>query len=275
MSKFTTRVRRGIQVARAFFDMGFSTAVNYPLDFVMSAVRPLVPVVTFFFVAQLVTDGPSVGGDYYSFVIIGFLVTDALTGALGGFTHEVQSAVQQGRFEMLLVEPIPWRVLPFGLAGWPIISRTVFAAFAGVIALGLGAEFRWSALPMALTLFVLALGASLAIGVLSGAIGVLSKRSDPVLALYTLVAGILSGVAFPLELLPGPVRALSWLVPHTYVISGLRRVLLPAGTGMPGPTLFQALVGLSLFNMIVFPVVLWMFGRIMEAGRKTGVLSGY
>lgn len=255
--------------------MGFSTAVNYPIDFVMSAIRPLVPVVTFFFVAQLITDGPSVGGDYYSFVIIGFLVTDALTGALGGFTREMQSAVQQGRFEMLLVEPIPWRLLPFCLAGWPIVSRTAFAAVAGMIAIWLGAEFQWTSLPLAMTLFLLALGASLAIGVLSGAIGVLSKRSDPVLALYTLVAGILSGVAFPLALLPEPVRALSWLVPHTYVISGLRRLLLPDGTGMPGPTVYQAIVGLSVFILIVFPFVLWLFGQIMEAGRKTGVLSGY
>jgi ABC-2 type transport system permease protein len=273
--RLTARLRRGIQIFRAFFDMGFSTAVNYPIDFGMSAVRPLVPVVTFFFVAKLVTDGPSVGGDYYSFVVIGFLVTDALTGALGGFTHEAQSAVQQGRFEMLLVEPIPWRILPFGLAGWPVVSRTGFAALAGVVAIGLGAEFQWSALPIAISLFFLAVGASLAIGVLSGAVGVLSKRSDPVLALYTLLAGILSGVAFPLELLPGPVRALSWLVPHTYVISGLRKVLLTEGSSVPGPTVVQALVGLTLFNLIVFPVVLWMFGRIMEAGRKSGVLSGY
>ncbi len=275
MSRLSARALRGRQIARAFFDMGFLTAVNYPLDFAMSAVRPLIPVVTFFFVAQLVTNGPSVGGDYYSFVIIGVLVTEALTGALAGFTHEVQSAVQQGRFEMLLVEPVPWRLLPFGLAGWPVISRAIFAGVAAIVAIVLGADYQWSALPVSLALFGLALGASLAIGVLSGAIGVLSKRSDPVLTLYTLVAGILSGVAFPIELLPAPLRALSWLVPHTYVISGMRKVLLPEGSGVPGPTVLQAVFGLSLFNLIAFPIVMWLFGRIMEAGRKTGVLSGY
>lgn len=275
MSGISTRARRGAQIARAFFDIGLSTAINYPLDFLMSAIRPLVPVVTFFFVAQLVRDSPAVGGDYYSFVIIGVLVTEALTGALGGFSHEVQSAVQQGRFEMLLVEPVPWRLLPFGLAGWPIVSRILFAGIAGSIAMILGADYQWSSLAVAVVLFALAVGASLGIGVLSGAIGVLSKRSDPVLTLYTLVAGILSGVAFPIELLPPAVRALSWLVPHTYVISGLRRVLLHDGATVPGPTVFQALVGLTIFNVIAFPIVLWMFGRIMEAGRKTGVLSGY
>lgn len=275
MSRLWARVLRGRQIARAFFDMAFLTAVNYPLDFAMSAVRPLIPVVTFFFVAQLVANGPSVGGDYFSFVVIGVLVTEALTGALAGFGHEVQSAVQQGRFEMLLVQPVPWRLLPFGLAGWPVISRAIFAGVAAIVSIVLGADYEWSALPLSLALFVLALGASLAIGVLSGAIGVLSKRSDPVLTLYTLAAAILSGVAFPIELLPGPLRALSWLVPHTYVISGMRKVLLPAGSSVPGPTVLQAVVGLSLFNLIVFPIVMWLFGRILEAGRETGVLSGY
>jgi ABC-2 type transport system permease protein len=275
MNALWTRARRGRRIARAFFDMGFSTAVNYPVDFLMSTVRPLVPVVTFFFVAQLVTDRASVGGDYYSFVVIGFLAIEALSGALGGFTHEVQSAVQQGRFEMLLVEPVRWRLLPFGLAGWPVVSRVVSTGIAAAVAILLGARFRWSALPMALALFVLALGASMAIGVLSGAIGVMSKRSDPVLTLYTLVAGILSGVAFPVDALPGPIRSLSWLIPHTYVISGLRKVLLADGASVPGPSLAQAFVALALFNLLAFPIVMWLFGRIMEAGRRTGVLSGY
>lgn len=275
MSRLAERARRGKQIGRAFLSIGLSTAVNYPLDFVMLAVRPLIPAVTFFFVAQLITDSPSFGGDYYSFVVIGIVVTEALTGALGGFTHEVQSAVQQGRFEMLLVEPVRWRMLPFGLAGWPLISRATFAGAAGLVAVALGAEFQWPRFPIAFVLFVLGIGASLAIGVLSGAVGVLSKRSDPVLTLYTLFAGILSGVAFPIELLPGPVRALSWLVPHTYVITGIRKVLLPGGEGVLGPSVNQALIGLILFNLIGFPAVLWVFGRIMDAGRRTGALGGY
>ena len=275
MSRAVQSMRRGAQVARAFFEMGLSTATNYPLNFVMSALRPLVPVITFYFVARLVTDTPSVGGDYYSFVVIGFLVTEALAGALGGFTHEMQSAVQQGQFEMLLVEPVRWRLLPFGLAGWPLISRVFFAAVAGLAAVALGAQFDLSAFPVAVVLLLLAIGASLSIGVLSGAVGVLSKRSDPVLTLYTLVAGILSGVAFPIELLPGPVRAASWLVPHTYVISGLRKVLLSDGDTVTGPTVLQSAIALTVFNLMGFPIVLWVYGKIMRAGRESGVLSGY
>lgn len=275
MSAPTVRLRRGGQIARAFLDMGFSTAAHYPLNFVVSAARTLVPVLTFFFVAQLVQNTGSVGGDYYTFVVIGFLVTEALRGALDGFTHEIQFAIQQGRFEMLLIEPVRWRLLPFGLALWPLISRLIFASVAGAVAILLGASVDMSGVLPAAGLFVLAIIASLAIGIFSGSIGVLTKRSDPVLIAYTLVAGILSGVAFPIELLPGPIRALSWLVPHTYAITGMRRLLLPAGAEVVGPTVTQAVLGLTLFSVFVYPIVLSIFGRIMEIGKRSGVLSGY
>lgn len=275
MRRFWTRGLRGGRVARAFFDMGFSTAINYPLDFFMSALRPLVPVVTFFFVAQLVSDTDSVGSDYYSFVILGFLVTEALQGALAGFTREVQIAIQQGRFEMLLVEPVPWMLLPFGLAVWPVILRIALAGFAGLVATFFGADFQFSGLAMAILLLTLGTGASLSIGVFSGSIGVLSKRSDPVLTVYTIVAGILSGVAFPIDLLPAPVRAASWLIPHTYVITGIRKLLLPNGADISGPTVFQSTIALSVFMVLGFPLALWSYHQIMEAGRRTGVLSGY
>jgi ABC-2 type transport system permease protein len=275
LTNLKTRLRRGLQISRAFFDMGFSTAIAYPLSFGISMLQPMVPVATFFFVAQLVADGPSVGGDYFSFVIIGFLVTRAYGGALGGFASEMHSAVQQGRFEMLLVEPVRWRLLPFGMAQWQLTRHIFVAAIAASASLLLGFEIRWNTLPLALTVFLLGLLASLAIGILSGAVSVLSKRSNPVLTVYNLVAGILAGVAFPIELLPTPIRALSWLIPHTYSITAMRRLLLFQGDTVPGPTVNQALIALTLFNLFMYPLVMWVYGRIMETGRRTGVLHGY
>lgn len=275
MSVLMASLRRALQIGRAFLDIGFSTAANYPISLLMSAVRPVIPVLTFFFVARLVTSGSSVGGDYYTFVVIGFVVTEVLAGALGGFTQEMQSAVQQGRFEMLLTEPVRWHLLPFGLAAWPILSQTAYACIAAAFALLLGFRIQWTSLPAALGLLVLAIGACLSLGIISGGIGAISKRSDPVLTLYSLVAGILSGVAFPIELLPPGVRLLSWVVPHTYVITGIRKLLLPNGDSIQGPTVFQAVVALLAFNLVMYPVAMWGYGKLMEAGRRTGVLSGY
>ena len=117
--------------------------------------------------------------------------------------------------------------------------------------------------------------ASLAIGVLSGSVVVLAKRGDPVLTLYTIAASLLSGALFPVELLPAWLRWLSWLLPQTYVISALRHLLMPQGELLPGASIGQAVLGLSVFVLIGLPLALWVFGRAMEAGRRMGVLSGY
>jgi ABC-2 type transport system permease protein len=273
--KLNTRLRRGTQIARAFFDIGFSTAIAYPLSMTMSVLQPMVPVVTFYFVAQLVMDGPSVGGDYFTFVVIGYLVMQSYAGALGGFAHEMQTAVQQGRFEMLLVEPVRWSLLPFGLAEWQLSSRVVFASLAAGVSLLLGAQILWSGLPLAILVFALGMMASLAIGILAGAVGVLTKRSNPVLTVYNLVAGILAGAAFPIELLPTPIRALSWLIPHTYSITAIRHLLLPEGASVPGPTVVQALIALAVFNLVSYPILLRVYRQLMDVGRRTGVLHGY
>lgn len=273
--KLKNRFRRGVQIARAFFDMGFSTAIAYPLSFALAFLQPLIPIATFFFIAKLVDDGPSVGGDYYSFVVVGYLVTLSYAGALGGIAHEMQTAVQQGRFEMLLVEPVRWLLLPFGLAEWQVASRVFFALVAASVSVLLGASFHWSRLLPAFGVFVLGMMASLAIGILAGAIGVLSKRSNPILTIYTMVAGVLAGVAFPLELLPNAIRFLSWLLPHTYAISAIRRLMLIDGSTVPGPSVLQATVALTLFNLLAYPLLLSLFARMMETGRRTGVLHGY
>ena len=275
MRRLSARLGRGVRIAGAFLEIGWSTAAKYPLSFVSLLLRPVVPVIMFFFVAQLVPSGGSVGGDYFTFTVIGFVVMEGLAGALSGVNIEVQTAIQQGRFEMLLVEPIRWSVLPFGLALFPIALRVVFAGLASLLALTLGARLSWSGLLPALTVGFLAMLASLAIGVLSSSVGILSKRSDPVLTAYTLLVGILSGVAFPLELLPPIVRGVSWLIPHTYAISAIRRLLLPEGGELGGPTVAQAVVALMVFNLVVYPLIVWLYGRIMDAGRRTGMLAGY
>ncbi len=275
--KATWRVaRRGARVMGAFTAIGFRTATAYPANFAITQVQPLFQVLVFFFVAKLVTrSGPAVGGDYFTFVVLGWAGIQMLQSGLTAFSSEVNTAVQQGRFEMLLVEPIRWRLLPFGLVQWPIIQKSAAVAILLLVSTLLGADFLLSGLPAAIFVLILGVLASLAIGILSGAVVVLAKRGDPVMTVYTIAASLLSGALFPVELLPSWLQGLSWLLPQTYVIAALRRVFMPEGAQLPGASLEQALLGLGVFILIGLPVSLWIFGRAMESGRRLGVLSGY
>lgn len=268
--------RRAISILWAFLAMGYRTAMAYPANFVLSQIQPLSQVLIFYFVAQLVDrSGPAVGGDYFTFVVVGWIAVQMLQAGLNGFTAELSSAVQQGRFEMLLVEPVRWRLLPLGLLQWPVIQRTFAVLVLFVVSALLGANYRLAGVAMSIPVLLLGVLAALAIGVLAGSVVVLAKRGNPVMVLYNIAAALLSGALFPLDLLPNWLRPLSWLVPQTYVVAALRRVLMPDGSILPGPSFTESLLGLTVFTAVALPLALWVFGRAMQVGRKMGVLSGY
>lgn len=276
LQKAIGKGRRGVQIFAAFFRLDYLDVVSYPLSFAMGRLTPFIQVFTFFFIARLVgTQGTDVGGDYYSYVIIGAAVARSLDAALGTFGGRIQSLISQGQFEMMLVEPVPWKALPFALISWTAGLEIGTSIAMVLVSLALGASFLLGGIPAALLIVSLGLASSLAVGILDAGIKVLSKRSNPILVIYTIAATILSGVYFPREALPAAIRWISWLLPHTYVIQAIRRELMPLGDSLPGPSTTASVLALVGFCVVAYPLGLWLYGRSMEYARKLGILSGY
>jgi len=268
--------RRMLVVLGAFIRVGYLMSMSYPLSFASDQLATLAPIVTYHFIARLIAvPSTNVAGDYYTFVIIGFLTSRLLAGGLRGVGDELEDAVREGRFESLLIQPVPWRALPLGLAQWPVIWRWVNAITVALVSLALGAHYRWGGLPIAVVVVLLGSTATMAIGNLAAGVKLLAKRTDPILTFYGIAVLIFAGVAYPIQLLPHYVRIFSYAIPETYVISALRKLLMPAGHTLPGPSATSVIVGLLIFNIVVFPLSLWLFGRTLEYGRKTGLLGGY
>jgi ABC-2 type transport system permease protein len=228
-----------------------------------------------YFVSKLVPSQPSVGGDYFTFAVIGVLATTAADAGLSGFRATLDAAISAGRLENLLVEPIRWRMLPFGMSAWPMVRAAGILTLQFGIAVALGAHFRVTGFVPAVIIFVGAAAAGHAIGTLGASVKILSKRSDPILTLYGITIGLLAGTAFPVNLLPAPLRVVSYMLPQTYVLTALRRVLMPDGSSIAGPSALQASLLLAAFLMVVYPLGLWLFGRALEAARRVGTLAGY
>jgi ABC-2 type transport system permease protein len=269
------RARRGSQVAGAFVWMGYTEAVAYPLFLAIQFVSATTSPIVYHFVSRLVDSGPSVGDNYYTFAIIGLSTALALDGGLRGFGNHLDYAVQQGTLETLLIEPIRWRLIPFGLAGWPVLVSVVASVIAMSTGLALGADIRLVGVPGALLVLALGIAAGHSIGVVAASVKILSKRSDPVLSLYTLASSVLAGVVFPVALLPLPLRILSYCIPQTYVLSAMRRLLMADSSAISGPSTGQSILMLVTFIAVVYPLGLWLYGRSLEYGRKLGVLAGY
>jgi ABC-2 type transport system permease protein len=265
-----------LRVSGAFLRMDWLITRAYPMAFVVMELQTVVPFVIYYFVAGLVgADGPNVGGDYYTFVVLGLIGSQFIGAGLLGLGSALVRAVQEGRFEMLLIEPVRWRLLPFALIQWPIALQAVSSLLSILVALLLGAEFRWAGLPAAILVLALGTGAGVAVSVVAAGIRVLAKQGDPILGVYVVLAQVFSGVYFPVSSLPPLVRPIAALLPNTYVIASLRRVLMPEGAQLSGPTLETSIIVLAVFNIAVFPAGIWLFGRSMQYGRRMGVLGGY
>jgi len=269
------RAVKAVQVTGAFLWMGYMEALAYPLALALTVARSAAPPIIYYFVSRLVDSGASVGDNYYTFALIGIVTTAALAGGLVAFGFQLDTTLQQGRFETLLIEPIPWRIIPFGLAALPILMSAFTALIGMLVGLALGADIRLSGVLPALVVLTLGIASGHAVGILAASVKVLAKRSDPVLVLYELAASVFSGVLFPISVLPAPLRVISYCLPQTYVLSAMRRLLMIDTTGISGPSAWEAVLLLVGFLTVAYPFGLWLYGRALEYGRKIGVLAGY
>lgn len=261
-------------VAGAFLRMDWVEDISYPLSLLLSQLSIVIPIFITFFVGELVGESPEIGDDYFTFAIIGMTVSTILGAALSGFGGSLQKAQNRGTFETLLVEPVPWTILPFAMNLWRVILGVWGGTLIFLIGMALGANYILGGLPEFVILLILGVFASMGIGIVSASLMVLAKRGQPLLTLYGMASSLLAGAVFSVDQLPPFLKALSWLIPHTYVINSARAVLMddPGTFSIPFDT---AALALLAFNLVIFVGGLWLFTRSLRYARKMGMLSGY
>lgn len=260
---------------RAFVRVGYLETISYPLSSVISQTGTVVALVSTFFLSHLVRQGGTVGGSYLTFVLLGMIGQMAVNGAFSGIGMALDHTIQQGRLETVLVEPIRWPLVPAALGVWPSATQLVQICLAVAVGLALGVRLLAHGAPATVLLVALGLTSGLVMGVLSASVRVLAKRSDPVWLVYSIASGLVCGVGLPINLLPLPLRALSWLFPTTYVVAGVRKALMPHPGGVYGAGVTTDLLALFAFTVVGGCVAMWVFARSLDAGRRLGVLAGY
>jgi ABC-2 type transport system permease protein len=81
---------------------------------------------------------------------------------------------------------------------------------------------------------------------------------------------LVSGVYYPISVLPEWMQALSKLSPATYVLDGVRAGLLD---GIPVSALWYDVVPLIVMGFVFIPAGLWAFGRAERYAKRTGKLK--
>jgi ABC-2 type transport system permease protein len=81
---------------------------------------------------------------------------------------------------------------------------------------------------------------------------------------------LVSGVYYPVSVLPGPLQALGFVSPLTYTLTGMREALLQnRGIVDTLPTI-ALLVGMGA---VLIPAGLWIFGLAEQRAKRLGLLK--
>jgi ABC-2 type transport system permease protein len=252
-------------------------ARSYRIMFLFEMVETLFGVAAFYYLARFIEvpafSKSQPAGGYFAFAVVGFAFFDYLTVALNAFDQSLEEARRNGTLEYLLVTQTSLPVILAGSAIYPFIllslRTTVYLGWAVLLFKFPVSQANWAGAILVLAASVLAFAG---LGVLSASYALLFKRGNPVKWLFLGVAGLVSGVMYPVTVLPTPLQWLARLVPVTYSLQGMRLALLQQASIS---SLWPNLRALLLFAVVLLPVSLAVFSWALRRTKISGTLTHF
>jgi ABC-2 type transport system permease protein len=268
------RKPRVFDVAKAFAGKDFRIARSYRTPFFLAILSTFMSLVTFRFISELIkgSNASAVAGDYFAFVVVGMAVAQVLEGSLSGPTGAARGEQVQGTLEILATQPISPAALGAGWAAYPVLQALVTGGVMIGIAALMGVHFNhpdWLAATLAMVASALVFAA---LGILGAAFVLIFQQGGSITSWITGGLSLVSGVFFPLKLLPGWVQTLAQLSPLTHSLRALRGSLL-GGLGLGDVAVDLAV--LAAFAVVLLPLAFWSLSLALKRARLRGTLSGY
>ena len=262
----------------AFIKKSFISATSYKLSFIMELGGIVFSVAMFFFMSKLfgaafIPHLEPYGGDYFSFVLIGIALSDYLGIALGSMAGTIRGGQMMGTLEALLVTQteIPTIIVSSSLYSyiWTSIRVLVYLV---VGVLGFNMNIRSANYGGALLILLLTIIAFSSMGIISASFIMVLKRGDPISWIFTSLSGLLAGLYYPVSVLPEWLQKLSYLLPLTYALEGMRLALLK---GYTIAQLSHNILALSVFTAIMLPISIMSFKYAVKKAKIDGSLTQY
>ncbi len=261
----------------AFLRRDLIEAASYKFSFVFSVVGILFSSATFYFISRLIAPGTAglaaYGGDYFSFAMIGI----AFSGLLGifqeGLPQVVRSAQVSGTLEALLVTRTSMPVILFGSSLYSLVFALLRTAIHLALAVAVfGMKLGTINIPGFLLVLILTAVCFLSLGMLSAGFLLVYKLGNPISWLFGSVSGLLGGMLFPVSVLPAWLRGLSFFLPVTHALEGLRLSLLSSAAFS---RILPSIAALAVFAALLLPLGLWTFRLALLKAKRDGTLTQY
>lgn len=249
--------------------------LSQPGKFAMQWFAIAVGVSGFYFVSKLVRPSGSLGfggheATYFSYVIVNVASMVLLTSAVQSFGAQLRRDQFLDMIEPIFATPTPVELIVLGYGIWKLLIALLQAAmYLTVAALFFGLNLHYINIPMLLLFMALSVACMSAIGVIGAGIVITAKTEPPSNIVVGGFSTLLSGVLFPVMLLPHPLRLVSWMLPMTHALRGLRG----ATRGVQFAQVTDDAIWLAVASVVLVPIALIAFSRSVDGARTDGTLA--
>lgn len=262
----------------ALIKKDFLVESSYKFAFLSNILSVFVSILIYFFIDKLfgqkmVSHLEEFGVNYFSYVLLSMAFFSYVGVGLGSFADRIQSEQAQGTLEAILLTPTGISTILFSMALWNLLFATIDMAIYIILAVFL---FKINFVNMnilsTLVILLLTITSFSGLGILSASFIMIFKRGNPLNWVISNVEGLISGVYFPITVLPAWLQFMAKFFPITYAI---RAVELAVYRGYSLFQLRKEIAFLFLFSLLLLPLSLAVFKYVLRKAKMDGSLTQY
>jgi len=198
--------------------------------------------------------------NYFEFVAPGIIAMIVMTAVLTGLAASIAREKEQGTLDGMLISPINRLAIILGKA----FAQSIRGLIQGIIVMILaiiffGVTIHGNVLLIALIL-LLGVFSFVGLGILVSAVATEQETATQLLFMFQFPMLFLSGVFFPILLMPPFMQTISKIIPLTYAITALRKVMvLNAGFS----AVQNEILILLVFGIVTLSISVPVFKRVI------------
>lgn len=267
-----------MKLAWAFIKRDATIAASYRISFILQLVEVFTILTVFYYLGKTLGDRniPALaryGGNFLAFLLIGISLTDCVTLSLTTFAQQIRESQTTGTLETTLMSPVRLSAILIYSSLWPyLFSALRLVLYLGVGSVVYGVGMKQANLTSALLIFLLTVLCFMGIGMLWAGVVLLMKRGDAVMNLMGFGVILISGVVFPIGMLPGWVQTVGNMMPLSHALEGMRLAILQ---GKSVGDLSSIIIKLVVFAAVLQTIGLYGFNSAVNITKRMGSLSEY
>jgi ABC-2 type transport system permease protein len=260
---------------RATFLRDARLLTSYRLAFVFEWIAVVASVAGLWFVSKLVPPSAAFGGGrvatYFEYAVVNVSFVILQTTALQSFETAIRNEQVYGTLEAVLSTPTSVSLVVLAAGAWAF--TLAFIQVAIYLAMGslFGLRFDHLNIGSLAVFLILAITATVPLGVIGAASIVRFKQGAPTQFILGRASTVLAGVLFPISLLPFWLQAVSWTLPITHALNGIRG----AFHGASLRDLSSDLIWLAVATIVLLPFSLFVFRAAVDRAKFDGTLGQY